>query len=78
MNEGRCPREVSAWRVNWLTTRAAPPIARKVAVHAAVLVREDPERRDPAGEPVGGGPVVVRRDREQDAEPGADRADGLS
>ena len=68
MNDGRCPREVSAWSVNWLTTSTAPPDGGQVEVHAALGVREDPQRRDPAGEPLRDRLVVVRADREEDAQ----------
>ena len=58
---------VSAISVNWLTTSAAPPTSSSERSKLPVLVLEDPQPRDLAGEPLGGRLVVVAGDAEQDA-----------
>ena len=46
-------------------------------VELALLVREDPEARDLAGEALGGCLLVPLRDAEEDAEPRTDGCDGF-
>ena len=75
---GRLPFVVSASSVNWLTTRISPPRIENGQVELPVVVCEDPEPRDLAGEPVGLRPPCrpSRRRAARAARP--DRADDVS
>ena len=60
--------------VNWLTTSAAPPTSSSERSKLPVVVLEDPQSRDLAGERALRRLVVVAGDPEEDAEALADRA----
>ena len=69
---GRLPFAVSAMSVNWETTSAEPPVSRRLRSKRPVLVREDPQPGDLAGQPDRLGLAVAGGDTEQDAEPRPD------
>ena len=64
---GRLPRRQSPYKVNWETTRTDPPISRRT-VHFAIVVRENPQAADLAGQPVSISGGVVMRDAKKNQE----------
>ena len=67
-------RLLSAISVNWLTTSAAPPVSSRLRSNLPVLVLEDAQARDLAGEPLRVLARVAVGHAEQHAQAGADLA----
>ena len=73
---GRFPRAVSASSVNWLTTSAEPPESRRERSNLPASFSKMRSFAILDRQTIGVAFHVPRRDTEQDAEPGADRAAG--
>ena len=75
---GRRPRRMSARSVNWLTTRASPPIVEDRAVEAAFVVGEDAHLGALGGDAVGFVRVVALGGADEEQQAGADGSDSLA
>ncbi len=65
------PRAVSAASVNWLTTRALPPVWVRLQVHLPRIILEQPQFGDFCGQCVGGCFGVIGHGAEEDQQAGA-------
>ena len=69
MNEGRRPRRTSPCRVNWETSKSAPPVSRSERFIKPLIVGEDPKFGDLLGQRLGVALVIVDADAHERQQP---------